>query len=87
MAITPEHAVVDEQEEHHDEQPDRPAIRPWCSACLPSVAETWDSEISLRLIGSAPSRSWVARSCADWIVNPPVISAPLSAGIPSGYCL
>ncbi len=54
---------------------------------MPSVAETWDSEISFSRIGSAPRRSCVARSWAEEIVNPPVMSAPLSAGIPSGNCL
>ena len=39
-----------------------PAIRPWWSACLPSVAETWVCEISLRSIGRAPMRRFSARS-------------------------
>ena len=51
-----------------------PAIRPWWSACLPSVAETCDCEISSSLIGRAPVFSRLARSCALWIVNPPAIS-------------
>ena len=41
-----------------------PAIRPWWSACLPSVAETCDCEISSSLIGSAPVFSRLARSWA-----------------------
>ena len=68
---------------------DRPDRRPGpeCSACLPSVADTCDSEISLRLIGSAPSRSSLARSWAELIEKLPLMSAPLSPLIPSGYCL
>ena len=42
--------------------PTAPAIRPWSSACWPSVAETCVSEISLRSIGSAPMRRLSARS-------------------------
>ena len=64
-----------------------PAVRPLWSACLPSVAETCDSEINLRLIGSAPRRSSFARSCAEVIVKLPLMSAPLPPLIPSGYCL
>ncbi len=63
-----------------------PAIRPWCSACLPSVAETWLEEISSSLIGRAPVFSRFARFCAVWIVKPPEISEPLAASMPSGFC-
>ena len=48
-----------------------PAIRPWWSACLPSVAETCDAEMSSSSIGSAPVFSRFARFCADLIVKPP----------------
>ena len=41
----------------------------------------------MRLIGSAPSRSSLARSWAELIVKLPLMSAPLSPLIPSGYCL
>ena len=64
-----------------------PATSPLCSACLPSVADTCDSEISFRLIGSAPRRNSLARSWAEVIVKLPEMSAPLSPLIPSGYCL
>ena len=64
-----------------------PAISPLCSASLPSVADTCDSEISFRLIGSAPRRNSLARSWAEVIVKLPEMSAPLSPLIPSGYCL
>ena len=40
------------------------AIRPWCSACLPSVAETCDWLISSSLSGSAPVFSRLARRWA-----------------------
>ena len=60
-----------------------PAIRPWWSACLPSVAETCDWEISWSLIGRAPVLSRFARSCALWIVKLPEISESLP-WIPSG---
>ena len=50
-----EHAVEDEQEERRrSSSPARPAMTPWRSACLPSVAETCDSEIRFSPIGSAP---------------------------------
>ncbi len=43
----------------------RPAMRPWLSACLPSVAETCEREIRASLIGSAPDWSSLARFWAD----------------------
>ena len=48
-------------------RPTAAAIRPWCSACLPSVADTCVCEISFRSIGSAPMRRLSARSWASWI--------------------
>ena len=68
-------------------RPASPAIRPSCNAWLPSVADTWEEEISRRVIGSAPSCRSVARSCAVVLVKPPVMSAPLSPLIPCGYWL
>ncbi len=68
--------------------PTPPASTPSCSAWLPSVADTWFSEIRCRLIGSAPSRSWVAKSDAVCSVKLPSISAPPLPPvltIPSGY--
>ena len=66
-------------------KPTRPAIRPWCSACWPSVAETCDCEISSSLIGSAPVFSRFARLWADLIVKPPEICEPLDPSMPSGF--
>ena len=46
--------------------------------------------MSFRLIGSAPSRSSLARSDADCEVKPPVMLAPALpplSTMPSGYCL
>ena len=63
-----------------------PAMRPWSSACLPSVAETCEDEISSSLIGSAPVFRRFASSCADLIVKPPEISEPLRPSMPSGFC-
>ena len=45
-------------------KPATPAMRPWLSACLPSVAETCEREISSSSIGSAPILRIFARSCA-----------------------
>ena len=45
-----------------------PALIPSWSAWVPSVAETWVSLISFRLIGRAPICSVVASSCASLIV-------------------
>ena len=42
-----------------------PALMPSWSACVPRVAETWVSLISLRLIGRAPICSVVASSWAS----------------------
>jgi hypothetical protein len=61
-----------------------PAVRPWLSACLPSVAETCDWLISSSFSGSAPVLSRFARRCALRIVKPPEISEPLEASMPSG---
>ena len=60
-------------------KPATPAMRPWSSACWPSVAETCDCEISSSLTGSAPVFRRFARSCADSIVKPPSICEPLRA--------
>ena len=49
-------------------RPAAAAVRPWSSACWPSVADTCVCEISLRLIGRAPMRRLSARSCASLIV-------------------
>src|SRR4051812_34025455 len=62
-----------------------PAMRPWCSACLPSVADTCERETGSSLIGSAPIFSVFARSWAVWIVKPPEIWAPSEPSMPSGY--
>ena len=56
-----------------------PAIRPWCSACLPSVAETSLAEMRSSSSGSAPVFSRFARFCADLIVKPPEICEPVLA--------
>jgi hypothetical protein len=66
-------------------KPAAPAVRPWLSAWAPSEAETCEREISSRRIGSAPISRIFARSCADWIVKLPEISAPPVPSIPSGY--
>jgi hypothetical protein len=60
-------------------------MSPWLSACLPSVAETCEREISASLIGSAPDCSSSASSCALLIVKPPEICEPFEESIPSGY--
>ena len=73
-----QHAVVGEQEQHHIAKPTPPASRPSWSACLPSDADTCDLEISLRLIGSAPSRSSLARSLAEVGGE---VAADLGAGV------
>ena len=44
-------------------------------------------QMSLRLTGSAPSRSSFARSRADVLVKLPLMPAPKSPLIPFGYCL
>ena len=66
-------------------KPAMPAIRPWSSACWPSVAETCEREISSRRIGSAPIWRIFARSWAVWIVKPPEIWAPVEPSMPSGF--
>ena len=56
---------------HTTAKPTRPATNPWCSAVLPSVAETCELEISSRRIGRAPdcnsriaaNRAAVSRRC------------------------
>ena len=60
-------------------------MRPWWSACLPSVADTCEREISSSRRGSAPILSSFARSCALWIVKPPEIWAPFCPSMPSGF--
>src|SRR4051812_36849154 len=67
-------------------KPAMPAVRPWCSACWPSVADTCDELISSSLIGSAPVFSRFARFWAEVIVKPPSICDPLVASMPSGFC-
>ena len=66
-----------------------PALIPSWSACEPSVAETWVSEIRCRSIGSAPICSVVASSCAVSSpcspLKPPEIWAPWRPSIPSGF--
>ena len=66
-----------------------PALIPSWSAWAPSVAETWVSLISLRLIGRAPICSVVASSWASPCspLKPPEIWAPLRPSIPSGFSL
>ena len=64
-----------------------PAMRPWSSACLPSVAETCEDEIRSSLIGSAPVFRRFASSCAEPIVKPPEISEPCRPSMPSGFWL
>ena len=66
-------------------KPAMPAFRPWSSACLPSVAETWERETSVSFSGSAPIFSVFARSCALWIVKLPEICAPVEPSMPSGF--
>ena len=62
-----------------------PALIPSCSAWLPSVAETWVSLISFRLIGRAPICSIVASSCASLrLLKPPEICAPGATVDPVG---
>ena len=60
-------------------------MRPWSSACWPSVAETCEREISSSRSGRAPILSSRARSCAPWSVKPPEICAPWEPSIPSGF--
>ncbi len=62
-----------------------PALRPWSSACLPSVAETCEREISSSRSGRAPVLSTFARSWALVIVKPPEIWAPVEPSMPSGF--
>ena len=66
-------------------KPAMPAMRPWSSACWPSVAETCEREIRSSRIGSAPISRIFARSCAESIVNEPEICAPVEPSMPSGY--
>ncbi len=65
-------------------RPAAAAVRPWLRACLPSVAETWVCEISLRSIGRAPMRRLSARSWACWMVPMFSIEAPVRPSMPSG---
>ena len=60
-------------------KPATPAMRPWFSACLPSVAETCEAEMSSSLIGRAPVLSRLASCWAESIVKPPEIRDPLAA--------
>ena len=62
-----------------------PALRPWSSACWPSVAETVVVEISFSSIGSAPIFRNSARSCASLSLKLPEIWAPWRPSIPSGF--
>ena len=62
-----------------------PALRPWLSACLPSVAETCEREIRSSFSGRAPVLSTFARSWALVIVKPPEIWAPVEPSMPSGF--
>ena len=66
-------------------RPAAPAIRPWSSACWPSVAETCVFEISLRSIGSAPMRRLSARSFVSWKLPMFSICAPVRPSMPSGF--
>ena len=67
-------------------KPAMPAARPWLSAWRPSVADTWELEMSSSCTGSAPVLRMFASSCADPIVKPPSICEPLRPSMPSGYC-
>ena len=63
-----------------------PALMPSWRAWEPSVAETWVSLISFRLIGRAPICSVVASSWASVTLSkPPEIWAPPGPSIPSGF--
>ena len=66
-------------------RPAAAAVRPWSSACWPSVAETWVCEISFRSIGRAPMRRFSARSCASWMLPMFWIEAPVRPSMPSGF--
>ena len=66
-------------------RPAAPASRPWRSACFPSVAETCVFEISFSETGRAPIRRLFARSCVCVIEPIPLISAPVSPEMPSGF--
>ena len=66
-------------------RPTAAAVRPWWSACWPSVADTCVCEISFRSIGRAPIRRFSARSCASWIEPMFWIDAPLRPSMPSGF--
>ncbi len=70
---------------HTTAKPTRPATRPCSRAVLPSVAETWEREISFSRSGRAPDWSSLARAWAVLIVKPPEICEPVEASIPSGY--
>ena len=48
-----------------------PAMRPWCSASRPSVADTCELAMRSSFSGSAPVFRTLASSCADLIVKPP----------------
>ncbi len=64
-----------------------PALIPWCRASEPSVAETCDWLIRLRLIGSAPRCRKLARFWASpMLLKPPEIWAPVRPSMPSGFC-
>ncbi len=64
-------------------RPTAPAIRPECSAVLPSVAETRFSESTVNVTGSVPD--WIcSASRSAWALLRPLISLLLPE-IPSGY--
>ena len=65
--------------------PAAPATRPWLSACLPSVADTCEAEMSSSLIGRAPVLSRLASCCAESMVKPPEMREPWPPPRPSGY--
>lgn len=48
-----------------------PATRPIISCCEPRVAEIVSLEMTLKVMGSAPKRSWSASTLADSSVMPP----------------
>jgi hypothetical protein len=66
-------------------RPTRPALRPWSRASSPSVAETVLWLTRVRETGRAPICRNLARSWASWIVNEPLICAPVRPSIPSGF--